>query len=363
MCSGSIETRELYRCRAHVTFRKDVVVPAKDGGLLLNMVWKDKTKGKLRVYGDRLEFKNFFCRPFVIPYDSIQHACLFTTKLMGFQCRVLWIIYSKNAIGIAVGNNNFWGEPLPFRVIRETAGCSKADMFKGIAAHIATTCLSGAVGATFNDPDLGEIVGDIVSEVTEDSLDEVVPPTATSDVAKPRLPEMATHSKTMASPKRKRVPVQWFYRKNTQQFGPFKASQLKRLAEQSIISRGTAVRRSIDTTWIRAGKVIGLFADAPVAASPTINEVQVESRPPIRSMARKSVPNRKARPATAHPPPITHRPRNQRARHLNGGSPASLSFLRFSALSLPWFSWGQLWMSCLKMGETWKTCWNQSTAA
>ncbi len=266
--NAAAHTKEIYRCRANLTFRKDVVVTGADGNPVLNMVWKDKTKGKLRVFGDRLVFKNFFCKPFVIPYNCIKQACLFSTTILGFRCRLLWIVYTEGSIGIAFSNNRFWDEPLPFSVVRESARLSKADIFKGIASHLAAESLSVVAGAAFHNPNLGNFCGDVVSDVSEDVLDEMASPSDKPSVSKPK--PAASRAPAMANPQaRKRVPIQWFYRENDQQLGPISAKQLKQLAELSAIQRDTAVRRSIDTRWIQARKVQGLFANTSPVASPS----------------------------------------------------------------------------------------------
>lgn len=61
----------------------------------------------------------------------------------------------------------------------------------------------------------------------------------------------------------------WFYRRGETQFGPYDASELKKLANDGTLRPSDLVARAGDGKWVAAASVKGLFAKAPSAtASP-----------------------------------------------------------------------------------------------
>ena len=63
------------------------------------------------------------------------------------------------------------------------------------------------------------------------------------------------------------MPTQWFVRSKEKVFGPYAASDLKRLAESGKIGPATQVANASEGPWLVAGKIRGLFSQQPSGAS------------------------------------------------------------------------------------------------
>ncbi len=122
------------------------------------------------------------------------------------------------------------------------------------------------------------------------------------------------------------MAVKWYYKMAGQEIGPFTSQQLKKLAEEKRIAPDDPVRRDIDTDWVIAKDVKGLFPPeataipmgsavpaAPVKAVPVAQVVPVGAQP-------KSAPVRAVPPVTAASPTQTSE---------NGGASDPVSGLSF----------------------------------
>ena len=159
--------QELFKCRANVTSRQDVVVKRPDGALKLNLVWTDKTKGKLRVMTDRLIFKNLLSRPSEIPYVSMKTAILLSTKMAFVKFYVLWVAHTEGSNGIAFRYNPFWDGPLPFPVVRESAKYSTVDLLKAVAESAATSLIGEAAEGVIGSASIaGRVAGKLANVTT-----------------------------------------------------------------------------------------------------------------------------------------------------------------------------------------------------
>ncbi len=172
-CGADVSnTQELFRCKADLTKRQDVVVQGPDGSLKINLVWSDKTRGKLRVMNDRLSFKNMFLKPFEIPYGDIKTAFLLSSKIAFVKFYVLWIVYNEGYVGMGFLRDSFWDGPLPFSVIRENARFSKADILKTIATSAVTGLVGEVAGGALGSASLaGEATG-LAAKVTASQVSE-----------------------------------------------------------------------------------------------------------------------------------------------------------------------------------------------
>ena len=62
------------------------------------------------------------------------------------------------------------------------------------------------------------------------------------------------------------MAAQWFYRCEDVVYGPIPPDVLKQLAQAGVITPDTRVKRADFDKWVRAGRVVGLFAEARMAA-------------------------------------------------------------------------------------------------
>ena len=72
--------------------------------------------------------------------------------------------------------------------------------------------------------------------------------------------------------------AQWFINEGVNTYGPFSASQLRKLATEQKITRDTRVKRSTDEKWMRASRIKGLFE--PTAEREN-KQVSVETTSPL----------------------------------------------------------------------------------
>jgi hypothetical protein len=203
---------ELFHCRADLT-NKDVVSTGANGQLKLNPMWTDKTKGKLRVYDDRLIFKNLFCKPQELLYADMCNCLLLTTKIAFVNCHVLWVVHREGQCGFSFLRNDYWDQPLPFHVERADAKTSHSVILGAFVKKLGTGFVGEVAGRAVSASSLASRVGGkLTSVVTAEVADNAVS-TAGEQVkslksaskkihkqARPSTSQADTHNRTKRAP-------------------------------------------------------------------------------------------------------------------------------------------------------------------
>lgn len=165
---------ELFRCKAGMTVQ-DVVTKNKHGEYQINIIWHDKSKGKLRVFDDRLEFKNVFSSPFVLPYARIHRILLLDTKIAMIRCHILWIIHDEGDCAFSLLRNKFWEGPLPFGCLRGDANAPHGNLLKEFAKGLVAGGIGEIAGGAVGDSSVasklaGKATSSVVGHVAGEGL-------------------------------------------------------------------------------------------------------------------------------------------------------------------------------------------------
>lgn len=78
-----------------------------------SMKWVTSRRGRLKVYGDRLE-----CGDWTIPFDQIKASNLYEDAGLFYPGHVLRVVTNDKTYQFGLNSNRFWKNELPFKVER-----------------------------------------------------------------------------------------------------------------------------------------------------------------------------------------------------------------------------------------------------